>query len=123
MPLVFSSVHRPTDTQELNQEWFVVENTGPNAISTHGCELTVAAPKGRPRPLLTMEPGFLLQPNEKIRLVTGSPAKKSQGAPPDEKDAKNYHLCLREAVLGKSGTTVRIARGQMELAKVVYQKS
>jgi len=123
MPLVFSSVHRPKDTQELNQEWFVVENTGPNAISTAGCALTVAAPQGRPRPLATMEPGFTLQPQEKIRLVTGSPGKKSQGAPPDESEAKNYHLCLKESVLGKPGTTVRIARGQMELAKVVYQKS
>ena len=75
----------------------------------------------RPHPLGTLDPGFILQPNQKIRLVTGTPSKKAHGTPPDEKDdIKNYHLFLREPVLKSAGMIVRVSQKQQELAKAVF---
>ena len=69
----------------------------------------------------TLDPGFILHPNEKIRLVTGTPSKKAHGTPPEEKgDVKNYHLFLREPVLTTPGMVVRVSLKQQELAKAVY---
>ena len=33
---------------------------------------------------------------------------------------KNYHLFLKEAVLRKAGTVVRVSLKQLELAKAIY---
>src|SRR5260370_23437604 len=122
MALVFRTLHGSKNSELLNEEWLLVENTGPNAINTQGCALTVArGPNDRPRPLGTLDPGFVLHPNEKMRLVTGTPSKKSQGTPPDEKDVKNYPLFLREPILAKPGLVIRLAPTQLELARAVFQ--
>lgn len=121
MALVFRALNSAKDPEALNQEWLLLENTGPNPWNAHGCALTVAKNANeRPHPLGTLDPGFVLHPNEKIRLVTGSPAKKSQGTPPDDKEIKNYHLFLKEPVLSKPGTVVRVALKQAELARAVF---
>ena len=121
MPLVIRELHRPSKPDMLNEEWLLVENTGPNPWSSQGCAITVArSGNERPRPLGTLDPGFVLQPKEKIRLVTGSPSKKAQGAPPDDKEVKNYHLFLKEPMLARPGTVVRVALKQMELAKATF---
>src|SRR4051812_48126017 len=118
MALVFRELHKPTTKEALNEEYLLLENTGPNIVSAQGCAVTVARRVGdRARPLGTLDPGFVLQPNEKIRLVTGTPSKKAQGAPPDDKEIKNYHLFLREPVLTAAGIVVRVTLKQMELAK------
>jgi hypothetical protein len=122
MALLFRSLHRSPAKEALNEEWLILENTGPNPVNAHGCALTVAKNEHqRPRPLGTLDPGFVLHPNEKIRLITGSPAKKSQGKPPEEKEMKNYHLFLREPVLAHPGIVVRVAMRQLELAKATFK--
>jgi hypothetical protein len=121
MALVFREFHSPKDKEMLNEEYLLVENTGPNPVSAAGCALTVARrAQDRPHPLGTLDPGFVLKPNEKIRLVTGTPSKKAQGTPPDEKDIKNYHLFLREPILKSAGLVLRLSLKQMELAKATY---
>jgi hypothetical protein len=120
MPLLFRELHKAASPEALNEEWLVLENTGPNPVNAAGCTLTVARnANGRPRPLGTLDPGFILHPNEKIRLVTGTPSKKAQGTPPED-TLKNYHLFLREPVLAGPGLVVRVALKQMELAKAVF---
>ncbi len=122
MPLVFRTLHKSKDARLLNEEWLLLENTGPGPINAHGCALTVArGPHDRPRALGTLDPGFVLHPNEKIRLVTGTPSKKAEGKPPESGDVKNYHLFLKEAVLAKPGTVVCLALKQLELARAVFQ--
>lgn len=122
MALVFRELHKSKSPDMLNEEWLVLENTGPNVVNAHGCEIMVARrPTERPHPLGKLEPGFILKPNEKIRLVTGTPSKKAQGTPPEEKDGlRNYHLFLREPVLKTPGMLVRVAIKQQELARAVY---
>src|SRR4051794_33105226 len=122
MALVFRELHKAKSPDMLNEEWLVLENTGPNVVALQKCDLTVARrPTDRPHPLGTLDPGFILQPNQKIRLVTGTPSKKAHGTPPDEKDdVKNYHLFLREPVLTTPGMVVRVSQKQQELAKAIY---
>ena len=121
MALVFRELHQAKSAEKLNEEWLVLENTGPNVVNAQNCTLTVARRASeRPHPLGTLDPGFILQPNEKIRLVTGTPSKKAHGTPPDDKEIKNYHLFLREPVLTTPGLVLRVASKQLELAKVVF---
>ena len=123
MPLVITELHKAKDPDALNEEWLLLENTGPNPINAAGCAVTVArSSSDRPRPLGTLDPGFVLHPKEKIRLVTGSPSKKSQGTPPAEKgDLKNYHLFLKEPMLSKPGQVIAVALKQLELARAIFQ--
>jgi hypothetical protein len=120
--LVIKELHQAKEPDALNEEWLLLENTGPNAINAAGCAVTVArSAHDRPRPLGTLDPGFVLHPNEKIRLVSGSPSKKSQGTPPAEKkDVKNYHLFLKEPLLSRAGQVVAVALKQLELARAVF---
>ena len=122
MALVFRELHKSKSPDLLNEEWLLLENTGPSVVTAQKVELTVARrATDRPHPLGKLDPGFILHPNEKIRLVTGTPSKKAQGTPPEEKgDVKNYHLFLREPVLTTPGMVVRVSLKQQELAKAVY---
>ena len=122
MPLIFRELHKAKSPDKLNEEWLLLENTGPAVVTAQKVELTVARrATDRPHPLGTLDPGFILHPNEKIRLVTGTPSKKAHGTPPEEKgDVKNYHLFLREPVLTTPGMVVRVSLKQQELAKAVY---
>ncbi len=122
MPLVFRELHKAKSPDLLNEEYLLLENTGPTVVAAQKVELTVARrAQDRPRPLGTLDPGFILQPKQKIRLVTGTPSKKAQGTPPEEKgEIKNYHLFLREPVLTTPGMVVRVSMKQAELAKAVF---
>ena len=123
MPIVIRELHRAPSKDSLNEEWIVLENTGPQAASTAGCTLSVSRSKqNHPKILGTIDPGFMLQPGGKIRLVSGTASKKAQGTPPTETDAlKNYHLFLKEPVLVGAGAVVRISLKQLELAKSTYK--
>lgn len=96
MALRFVEIHPSPSPETLNQEWVVLENTGKLPVFTRGCGMTVAR-KGAPKKALPgyMDPGFILQPGEKIRLCTGNPGTKAHGeAPGETDDLKNYFLFL-----------------------------
>jgi hypothetical protein len=122
MALVFRELHKAKSPDLLNEEWLLLENTGPNVVNAQKGELTVARrATDRPHPLGTLDPGFILKPSEKIRLVSGTPSKKAHGTPPEEKgEVKNYHLFLREPVLTAAGIVLRISIKQQELARAVF---
>jgi hypothetical protein len=122
MALLFRELHRAPHADALNEEWMILENTGPGIVKAQGCSLTVAKNASeRPRALGTLEPGFVLGPNERIRLVSGAPMRKAQGTPPAEEDGlKNYHLFLKQPALTRPGVVVRLSLKQLELAKAVY---
>jgi len=121
MSLVFRSLHAASKPDLLNEEWLLLENTGPGVLNAAGWSVTVARQGQRPRPLGTLSPGFIMQPGDKVRLITGSPGKKSLGTPPtDEAGVKLYYLFLREPVLARPGLVLRIALNQAELARAVF---
>jgi hypothetical protein len=123
MALVFEEVHAAPDAKKINEEWFVLANRGGTAVSTAGLAVVVNKPGKRGSVLGQIDPGFTLQPGEKILIVSGVPGKKSQGDPPARDGMRVYHLFLRDGLLKGTGTTLRFALNQMDLARVIYDKS
>lgn len=122
MPLVFEEVHPAPEVKKVNEEWFVLANNGASAVSTAGLQVVVSRPGKRGSALGQIDPGFVLQPGERILVVTGVPGKKSQGTPPTRDGLRVYHLFQREPLLRGSGTTLRLALNQIDVAKVTYDK-
>ena len=67
-----------------------------------------------------IDPGFMLQPGEKILVVSGVPGKKSHGEPPSREGMRTYHLFQRSGLLEGAGTVIKLAMNQIEVAKLVY---
>jgi hypothetical protein len=123
MPLVFREAHATADKKRLNEEWFVLENTGASSVSTAGIKV-ITGRKGKAGSVLgVIDPGFMLQPGEKILVVSGVPEKKSHGDPPAREGMRTYHLFQREPLLQGDGTIVRLALNQMEVARLVYDRN
>ena len=121
MPLFICEFHRASKPKLLNEEWFVVENTGDKPVSTLGCTVATGKGKGRLRQVGTLEPGFTLAPGEKRRVVTGSPAKKAQGKAPEESaELTNYYLFLPSPLLSSPGTAIALSLKQHELARATF---
>jgi hypothetical protein len=120
MPLVFREAHAAPDKKKINEEWFILENTSASAINTRGLQVLQGKQGQRGSFLGTIDPGFMLQPGEKILVASGSPGKKSHGEPPTPEKMRVYHLLQREGLLRGTGTIIRFTLNQMEIAKLVY---
>jgi hypothetical protein len=120
MGLIFREAHAAPDKKKLNEEYFVLENNGGVAVSTGGLQV-IAGRKGKRGSVLgVIDPGFMLQPGEKIIVVSGFPGKKAHGDPPTRDGMRVYHLLQRESLLQGTGTTIRLALNQMEIARLEY---
>lgn len=120
MPLVFREAHPAPDKKRINEEFFVLENTGATAVNTHALQV-IQSKKGQRGSVLGMiDPGFMLQAGEKILLVTGMPGKKAHGEPPTREGLRVYHLLQRESILKGAGTIIRLALNQLEVARFEY---
>ena len=121
MRLVIREIHASGNPDALNDEWFVVENAGYRAFSTSGCSVLVGKSQGRLRAIGTLDPGFTLQPQERMRVITGNPGKKAHGPVPAEADGpKNYHLFQGSRLLGGPGSVIALALRQQELARASF---
>ncbi len=119
MRLHIREIHTAPSKDALNEEWFVVENPGDKPFSTAGCTVAVGRGKGRLRPIGTLDPGFTLGPNERIRVITGNPGRKAHGATPAD-DVKNYHLFLGAPLLQGPGSVLAVSLHQHELARATF---
>jgi hypothetical protein len=122
MPLVFEEVHAAPDKKKVNEEFFVLANTSASAVSTAGLAVIVSRPGQRGSVMGQIDPGFVLQPGEKILILSGIPGKQSQGQPPTREGLRTYYLFQREGLLRGSGTTLRFAINQVDMARVTYDK-
>ena len=120
MALVFREAHAAPDKKRINEEWFVLENAGASAVSTAGLQVAAGRKGKRPSVLGVIDPGFTLQPGEKILVVSGYPSKKSHGEPPTREGMRTYHLLQREGLLQGDGTIIRLTLNQTEVARLVY---
>ncbi|MBN2574625.1 MAG: hypothetical protein JXP73_08655 [Deltaproteobacteria bacterium] len=123
MPLVFEEVHAAPDKKKVNEEYFVLANTSASAISTAGLQVIVSRPGKRGSVMGQIDPGFVLQPGERILILSGIPGKQSQGQPPVREGMRTYHLFQREGLLRGHGSTLRFAMNQVDLARVTYDKN
>lgn len=126
MALVFREAHAAPDKKKINEEYFILQNDGATAINT--ARLQVISSKV-PRPgqkqqrgslLGIIDPGFMLQPGEKILVVSGVPGKKSHGDPPEREGMRTYHLFQQARLLEGGGTIIKLALNQMEVAKLIF---
>ncbi len=121
MPLIIREMHPATSAGALNEEWFVLENTGDRPFSTAGCAVLVGKGKGgRLKPVGTLDPGFTAAPSEKVRVVTGNPGRKAHGKAPETPEVKNYHLFLAAPLLTAAGAVVAMALRQHELVRATF---
>jgi hypothetical protein len=122
MPLIFEEVHAAPDKKKVNEEFFVLANTSASAVSTAGLQVIVNRPGQRGSVLGQIDPGFVLQPGEKILILSGIPGKQAQGQPPAREGMRTYHLFQREGLLRGQGTVLRFAMNQVDVARVTYDK-
>jgi hypothetical protein len=122
MALRIVEIHPAKKADELNAEWFVLENAGEKPFHTKNCTVSVARPgQKKRRDLGTLDPGFALNPNEKVRLITGNPGRKAHGKLPAEDDMKNYNLFLAESILQTgAGTVVALSLRDLVLTEASF---
>jgi hypothetical protein len=123
MPLVFEEAHAAPDKKKVNEEYFVLANQGATAASTAGLQVIVSRPGKRGSVMGQIDPGFVLQPGEKILILSGIPGKQAQGEPPVREGMRTYYLFQREGLLKGNGTTVRFAINQVDVARVTYDRN
>jgi hypothetical protein len=123
MPLVFVEVHAAPDKKKVNEEFFVLANQGASAVSTAGLQVIVSRPGKRGSVMGQIDPGFVLQPGEKILILSGVPGKQAQGEPPVREGMRTYYLFQREGLLKGNGTTVRFAVNQVDVARVTFDRN
>ena len=123
MPLVFEEAHAAPDKKKVNEEYFVLANQGASSVSTAGLQVIVSRPGKRGSVMGQIDPGFVLQPGEKILILSGIPGKQAQGEPPVREGMRTYYLFQREGLLKGRGTTLRFAINQVDVARLTYDSS
>lgn len=113
---------KPADNAEaLNSEWVIIENDGKAPFSTRGCGMTVGRRGSAKKSLLgIIDPGFVLQPGEKMRMCTGNPATQAHGTPPAEDTVKNYFLFLPKTYVGGPGTVLTLVLRGLPVSKAEF---
>jgi len=122
MPLVFEELHAASDPKKVNEEWFVLANQSGAPVSTRGLAVIVSRPGKRGSVMGHIDPGFMLQPGEKILIHTGIPNKKAQSDVPTKDRLRSYPLMQKEILLKGTGTQIRLALNQIDVAKVTFDK-
>ena len=122
MGIRFAEIKSAENPDQLNTEWVVLENTGKTAFSTRGCGMTVGRKGSAKKSLLgIIDPGFILQPGEKMRMLTGNPGTAAHGEPPSEDEIKNYYLFLPRTYLGAGvGTVLTLVLRGLPVSKGEY---
>jgi hypothetical protein len=107
MAIRFVEIKASENTEQLNSEWVILENVGKTPFNTRGCGMTVGRRGSAKKSLLgIIDPGFVLEPGQRMRMCTGNPATEKHGQPPPEDTVKNYFLFLPRAYLVKGQGTV-----------------
>ena len=109
---------------KINEEWLELLNEGDAPFNAEGCSISVTKSAGaRPRVVTTIKAGLVIQPGERVRLVSGSSGKKSHGEPPPEEGSRNFFLFLKAGYLDHSGLLVRLSNRQVEVCRTTFKKA
>ncbi|HVV88464.1 MAG TPA: hypothetical protein VHE35_35720 [Kofleriaceae bacterium] len=120
MAIRFVEIHPATEAELLNTEWVVLANDGKLPFNTRGCGMSVGR-RGQKRrsELGIIDPGFVLQPGDRVRMLTGSPGKQSEGEPPDD-GVTNYYLLLPRTYLQGAGTVLTVTLRGLAVCKAEF---
>ncbi|HEY4183002.1 MAG TPA: hypothetical protein VGM90_39540 [Kofleriaceae bacterium] len=121
MPIRFVEIKPADNAEQLNSEWVVIENDGKTPFNTRGCGMTVGKRGSAKKSLLgIIDPGFILQPGEKMRMLTGNPGTEKHGAPPSEEQVKNYFLFLPKTYVKDPGTVLTLVLRGLPVSKAEF---
>lgn len=120
MALEIIEIHPAEKPKLLNTEWIVLQNKGDAELSLRHCAVATSKPHGKKiQATAKLDPGFRLEAGAKKRIVSGNPRSKVQGAAPED-EIENYHLFYKVALYTRPQTQIRIMRGQMTLARAIW---
>ncbi|MEJ7603052.1 MAG: hypothetical protein WKG01_34515 [Kofleriaceae bacterium] len=120
MAIRFVEIKPAENTEALNTEWVILENVGKMPFSTRGCGMTVGKRGSAKKSLLgIIDPGFVLQPGDRMRMLTGSPGTEKHGTAPEDA-VKNYFLFLPRAYVGEPGTVLTLTLRGLPVSKAEF---
>ena len=122
MAIRFVEIKPAENPEALNTEWVILENTGKTPFSTRGCGVTVGRRGSNKKSLLgIIDPGFVLQPGDRMRMCTGSPGTEAHGKAPED-ETKNYFLFLPKPYVTPNVVLTLVLRG-LPVSKAEYDAS
>ncbi len=111
MAIRFHEIKPAESAEALNSEWVILENDGKAPFNTRGCGMTVGRRGSNKKSLLgIIDPGFVLQPGEKVRMCTGNPGTQAHGTAPED-GIKNYFLFLPKPYVQGGVVLTLVLRG------------
>ena len=120
MPIRFVEIKAAENADALNTEWVILENDGKAPFSTRGCGMTVGRRGSNKKSLLgIIDPGVILQPGEKVRMLTGNPGTEAHGKPPED-EVKNYFLFLPKTYVKDAGTVLTLVLRGLPVSKAEF---
>ena len=123
MAIRFVEIKAAESAEALNTEWVILENDGKTPFNTRGCGMTVGRRGTNKKSALgIIDPGFVLQPGEKMRMCTGNPGTQAHGAAPED-EVKNYFLFLPKTYVGTTGTVLTLTLRGLNVTKAEYDPS
>ena len=117
MAIRFVEIKPSENPETLNSEWVILENDGKAPFNTRGCGMTVGRRGSNKKSLLgIIDPGFVLQPGERVRMLTGNPGTQAHGSAPED-GVKNYFLFLPKTYLAGPGTVLTLVLRGLPVSK------
>jgi hypothetical protein len=121
MAIRFVEIKAAENTDALNSEWVILENAGKTSFNTRGCGMTVGRRGSNKKSLLgIIDPGFVLNPGDRMRMCTGNPSTEKHGPPPAEDTTKNYFLFLPKTYLQGAGTVLTLVLRGLPVSKAEF---
>ena len=120
MAIRFVEIKPSENPETLNAEWVILENAGKTPFNTRGCGMTVGRRGSAKKSLLgIIDPGFVLQPGERMRMCTGNPGTEKHGPPPED-GTKNYFLFLPKTYVSGKGTVLTLVLRGLPVSKAEF---
>ncbi|HEY5934610.1 MAG TPA: hypothetical protein VIU61_08245 [Kofleriaceae bacterium] len=120
MAIRFMEIKAAENAEALNTEWVILENVGKTPFSTRGCGMTVGKRGSAKKSLLgIIDPGFVMQPGDKVRMLTGNPGTEKHGTAPED-GVKNYFLFLPRAYVAAPGTVLTLTLRGLPVSKAEF---
>jgi hypothetical protein len=120
MAIRFVEIKPAENPEALNTEWVILENVGKTPFNTRGCGMTVGRRGSAKKSLLgIIDPGFVLGPGERTRLLTGNPGTQVHGPAPED-GVKNYYLFLPRTYLQGAGTVLTLVLRGLPVSKAEF---
>ena len=120
MAIRFMEIKAAENAEALNTEWVILENVGKTPFSTRGCGMTVGKRGSAKKSLLgIIDPGFVMQPGDKVRMLTGNPGTEKHGTAPED-GVKNYFLFLPKTYVGAAGTVLTLTLRGLPVSKAEF---